>query len=171
LDFDAPMEKGKSYNMVLRFFDTQGNGEVLMSLADFKITPSTRTSPNTYTSESSLGPGIFTGSTGIEPVSMEIKQQGKTDLVKNRVLAKSGVVSFTVTTRNPGTEANYQFRLMDSKGQVAYKQAGKATVKGTKMKADLALKNQKPGTYQLWLSYTGVEGVQSLGLAMPVVVK
>jgi tetratricopeptide (TPR) repeat protein len=171
LDFDTPMEKGKSYSMILRFFDTQGNGEVLMSLADFKITPATRTNPNTFKSESSLGPGIFTGSTGIEPVSLEIKQQGKTDLVKNRVLAKSGVISFTVTTRNPGAEANYQFRLIDNMGQVAYKQAGKATVKATKMKADLALKNQKPGTYQLWLSFTGVDGVQSLGLTMPVVVK
>jgi tetratricopeptide (TPR) repeat protein len=32
LDFDVPMEKGKTYSMVLRFFDTQGKGEVLMSL-------------------------------------------------------------------------------------------------------------------------------------------
>jgi hypothetical protein len=76
-----------------------------------------------------------------------------------------------VTTRNPASEASYQFRLIDSKGQVAYKQAGKATVKATKMKADLALKNQPAGFYQLWLSFTDAEGAQSLGLTMPVTIK
>lgn len=171
LDFDTPMELGKNYNMTLRFFDTQGKGEVVMSFPAFKIASKTRTNSNTFTSVSSLGPGINTGSTGIEPVALEIKQQGKADLVKNRVIARSGVASFTVTTRNPAAEANYQFRLYDSKGQVAYKQAGKATVKATKMKADLALKNQPAGSYQLWLSFTDAEGAQSLGLAMPVVVK
>jgi hypothetical protein len=102
---------------------------------------------------------------------LEIKQQGKTDLIKNRLLAKSGVASFTVTTRNPASEVNYQFRLMDSNGQLVYKQAGKATIKDTKMKADLTLKNQPAGAYQLWLSFTDAEGAQSLGLAMPVTIK
>jgi tetratricopeptide (TPR) repeat protein len=171
LDFDAPLELGKNYNMTLRFFDTQGNGEVLMSLSSFKIADATRTNSNTFTSQSTLGPGVFTGSVGIEPLSLEIKQQGKSEAIKNQTLARTGVASFTITARNTVSEAAYQIKLIDGKGDVAYVQAAKAFVKGNKIKADLALKNQNSGTYQLWLSFADAEGAQSLGVVVPISVK
>lgn len=171
LDFDVPMELGKSYGMMLRFFDTQGNGEVLMKLPAFKIAANTRTSPNTFSSQYSLGPGITSGSTGIQPASIEIRQQGKPDVIKNQTLMRTGAASFTVNTRNPATVTSYQINLIDAKGDVVHKQAGKPIVKGNKLKADLFLKNQKPGLYQVWLSFMDDAGEQSLGIVVPVTLK
>ena len=171
LDFDAPMEIGKNYSMQLRFFDTQGNGEVLMNLPVFKIGKTTRTSSSTFSSQYSMGPGITSGSTGIEPLSLEIKQQGKPDLVKNQTLLRTGVASFTVNTRNPTAVASYQLRLIDNKGEVVYKQSGKPIIKGNKLKTDLALKYQTPGFYQLWISFSDDVGEQGLGVVVPVTIK
>jgi tetratricopeptide (TPR) repeat protein len=170
LDFDAPMEKGKNYAMAVRYFDTRGNGEVLLSMP-FKIMANTRTNSNTFTSKAALGPGVTSGSVGIEPILLEIKQQGKSDVVKNQTLARSAIASFTVTARNPATVTNYKMRLVDSKGKVVYSQTGKPVVKAAKIRTDLALKNQAAGAYQLWIGITDEAGEQSLGLVVPVKIK
>lgn len=170
LDFDVPMEKGKNYSMSVRYFDTRGNGEVLLNMP-FKIAASTRTNANTFTSRSSLGPGVNSGSVDIEPTAIEIKQQGKSDLVRNQTVARSGVVSFTTATRNPVKATSYQMKLVDSKGKVVYTQSGKPLVKGLKIRTDLALKNQLAGAYQLWISINNEDATQSLGMVVPMKIK
>ena len=91
------MRQGKKYILKIRFFDAKGNGEVLIELP-FKISSLTRTFPETFTSQSTLGVGISSASVDVGASSIELTLKGKSEVVKSYDITRNAVYSFTLKT-------------------------------------------------------------------------
>ena len=171
VDFRAPMELGKMYQLAIRFFDTHGNGEVSVQVP-IKLTAVSHTSNTTFRTESSLGAGIKTASVGIEPIKLECRQKGKKETLKSYILNRNLTYSTTLMAKAalPKGAVVYH-RLVSVQGDLVFERAGKVVINQSQATFEIITTGLKPGTYKLWTRISDPESTTSIGLVMPVVVR
>jgi tetratricopeptide (TPR) repeat protein len=171
LDFEAPMEVGKNYTLKIRYFDSGGNGEVTV-LLPFKIALRTQNSASTFSSQSVLGSGVYSASVEIEPKSIEVKQKGKTIVIRPTGLIKNTTYAYAlIANKRLPPNLNLTLRFVNDEGKVISEKILKPIIEASKVKFELSTVGLAPDFYRLWIRLNEPDSLQCLGVVIPVTVK
>lgn len=156
----------KQYLLTVHFFDTHGNGEILIELP-FKSAKNTLSGPKPQ--RKMIG-DISTAGVGGTIGGIELST--KTGKIPFHQLARNTEYIATATNvMNVNKHSHFIFRFMDLSGKIVLEHKGKAVYDGDHMKLDFKTSDLNPGNYYLWLKVQEIDAPQNIGIAVPVVVK
>lgn len=166
-----PMVAGKHYELMIHFFDTKGNGELIVEMP-MKAAARTLSAANFSNVNTGLGAGVISAGVGGQIKGMELHHKSHGSAIQFNQLEANAHYTLTASeVKNLNKHSDFMFRFVDPKGVIVIEHSGKSKYHGEHVKLDFSTEGVKPGNYTLWLKIQETEAPQNVGILIPVTVK
>lgn len=170
LDFRKPLDTGNRYVLKLRYFDTRGTGETLVTLP-LLLTDSLSAAKEIFETSSTLGKMVTTSST-FPIANLICRPKGKNYFMRDFLFYPYSAYTFSISAQNITKHFKLIAQQMVSQdGTLLPITPSKHWVTGSTLHYELNTWKFKPGHYFIWSKFTNELTGETMGITVPFTIR